>query len=354
VRSADHDVSDAVTALRQGRAVVLHGDRGELAGDHHLLLAAELASPHDVAFMVRHTSGFIRAILTQTDADRLELPAMYSLDRPPNSTSYAVTVDAGDNITTGISATDRCTTLRTLADPATVASQLRRPGHVVPVRAHDLGLIRRPGYAEAVVDLMRIAGLRPAGALSELVSDQGTPMSAAQADEFGRAHRLPVVSVSAILEHLVRTRSFLERVDEAHLAVGGDSPRVVAFRDRLDGQVSLALCAGRLDTADVPTLRVVHPDGQSAVHPDTGHGPAIVVYLGSANGSATAGAATLSPGTIESATVEEILVDLGVHHVHPVAGTRIDTDGWTRVAVRRAETASVPGRHPRLVRHQPT
>lgn len=335
MRSADHDVSDAVTALRQGRAVVLHGDRGELAGDYHLLLSAELASPHDVAFMVRHTSGFVRAILTQTDADRLELPAMYSLDRPPNSTSYAVTVDAGDNITTGISATDRCTTLRTLADQDTVASQLRRPGHVVPVRANDLGLIRRPGYAEAVVDLMRIAGLRPAGALSELVSDQGTPMSAEQADEFGRAHRLPVVSVAAILEHILRTESFVERVDESHLAVAGDSPRVVAFRDRLDGQVSLALCVGRLDTADVPALRVVHPapDGQQPTGGTIGHGPAIVVYLGSANGSANACAATLSPGTIESATVEQILVDLGVRHVHPVAGTRIDTETWTRVAV---------------------
>jgi 3,4-dihydroxy 2-butanone 4-phosphate synthase/GTP cyclohydrolase II len=320
---------DVTAALRRGRAVVLHGDHGELAGDYHLLLSAEKASPHDVAFLVRHTSGFVRAVLTETDADRLDLPPMYSAEHGTRGTRYAVTVDASDNVTTGISATDRCTTLRTLADPATVPGQLRRPGHVVPVRADDLGLIGRPGYAEAVVDLMRIAGLRPAGALSELVGEQGTPMSADEVAEFRRIHRTPVVSVADVLEHRLRTEPFVERVNESHLTIAGRSLRLVSFRGRLGGETHLALCFGTVDADQFPALYVVQPtpDGQTA-QPDlpigiAADGPTVVLHLGSANECAAA----LDPGTFRTALVHQILADLGVRGVRPSAraGTLVAT-----------------------------
>jgi 3,4-dihydroxy 2-butanone 4-phosphate synthase / GTP cyclohydrolase II len=299
------DVDAVAVALRQGRPVVLHGDRGELAGDHHLLLAAELATPHEVAFMVRHTSGFLRAVLTQADADRLELPLMYSA---PHRTPYAVAVDASDNVTTGISATDRATTLRTLADPATDAGRLRRPGHVIPVRASDLGLIGRPGYAEAVVDLMRMARLRPTGALSELVGEDGTPMTAAQRDEFCRTHQLPVVSVASVLEHRLSHETFVKRTNESHLDVTGTALRVVSFRSELGGHTHLALCVGRIDAGTAPPVHVVRTGGNPRIRTTA----AIVLYLDPAEGSAGPYAATLAPGALESILVDQILTDLGV------------------------------------------
>jgi 3,4-dihydroxy 2-butanone 4-phosphate synthase/GTP cyclohydrolase II len=322
------DVSTAVAALRAGGPVVLHGDRGELAGDHHLLLAAELATPHEVAFMVRHTSGFLRAILTQADADRLGLPLMYS---STHRTSYAVAVDASDNVTTGISATDRATTLRTLADPDTVAAQLRRPGHVIPVRANDQGLIGRPGYAEAVVDLMRIAGLRPAGALSELVGEDGTPVTVGQRDEFCRTYEMPVVSVAAVLEHRLDRESFVERTHESNLVVAGTPLRLVGFRSRLGGHTHLAVCVGRPDPDEALPLHIVRSGSPAidAAGPDS----AVVVYLNPAEGSESDCAATLHAGTLESMLVEQILVDLGVRQVRQTTeiGTLLATHPWTRV-----------------------
>jgi 3,4-dihydroxy 2-butanone 4-phosphate synthase / GTP cyclohydrolase II len=168
-------IEAAIESFGAGRPVVVVDDENrENEGD--LMFAAEKATPELMAFMVRHTSGFVCAPLTEEDADRLDLPPMYVTNQDRRGTAYTVTVDAREGITTGISAAERAHTVRLLADPATGPADLARPGHVVPLRAKAGGVLRRPGHTEAAIDLARLAGLHPAGVLCELVNDDGTMM----------------------------------------------------------------------------------------------------------------------------------------------------------------------------------
>ena len=168
-------IPEALAALRQGRPVIVADDEGrENEGD--VILAAESATQEWIAWTVRHSSGFICAPMTNEIADRLALPPMVALNEDPRGTAYTVTVDAADRLSTGISAADRAHTLRVLADPASVPANLSRPGHIVPLRAVDGGVRERDGHTEAAVDLMKLAGLVPVGAISEIVADDGEMM----------------------------------------------------------------------------------------------------------------------------------------------------------------------------------
>ncbi|MGB3893880.1 MAG: 3,4-dihydroxy-2-butanone-4-phosphate synthase, partial [Mycolicibacter sinensis] len=162
-------VERAVADIAAGKAVVVIDDEDrENEGD--LIFAAEKATPELVAFMVRYTSGYLCVPLDGAICDRLGLLPMYAVNQDKHGTAYTVTVDAKNNVGTGISASDRATTMRLLSDPGSVADDFTRPGHVVPLRAKDGGVLRRPGHTEAAVDLARMAGLQPAGAICEIVS----------------------------------------------------------------------------------------------------------------------------------------------------------------------------------------
>src|SRR4029077_13970178 len=157
-------VERALVDLAAGKAVLVIDDEDrENEGD--LIFAAQLATPELVAFLVRYTSGYICVPITEANADRLDLPPMFRVNQDRRGTAYTVTVDAREGISTGISASDRAHTIRLLADPATTSADLARPGHIVPLRARDGGVLRRPGHTEAAVDLARLAGLSPAGVL---------------------------------------------------------------------------------------------------------------------------------------------------------------------------------------------
>jgi len=164
-------IERAVADIAAGKAVVVVDDEDrENEGD--LIFAAEKATPELVAFMVRYTSGYLCVPLSGEDCDRLGLPPMYSTNQDKHGTAYTVTVDARVGIGTGISASDRAATMRLLADPDTGANDFTRPGHVVPLRAKEGGVLRRPGHTEAAVDLARMADLRPAGVICEIVSQK--------------------------------------------------------------------------------------------------------------------------------------------------------------------------------------
>src|SRR5262249_19108018 len=151
-------IDQAVADIAAGKAVIVVDDEDrENEGD--LIFAAELATPEMVAFMVRYTSGYICAPLSAEECDGLELPPMYHTNQDRRGTAYAVTVDAREGISTGISAADRTRTIRLLASPDTKPVDLARPGHVVPLRAKPGGVLRRPGHTEAAVDLATMAGL---------------------------------------------------------------------------------------------------------------------------------------------------------------------------------------------------
>jgi 3,4-dihydroxy 2-butanone 4-phosphate synthase/GTP cyclohydrolase II len=196
------DIPTAVQALREGKPVIVADDEGrENEGD--VFIAAELASQEWVAWMVRVTSGYICAPMTNEIADRLQLPPMVAVNQDPRGTAYTVTVDAADRLSTGISASDRAHTLRVLANPSSAPSDLIRPGHIIPLRAVDGGVQERDGHTEAAVDLMKLAGLTPVAALAEIVAEDGEMMRLPGLIELGESMDIPVVTIEALIAYIV-------------------------------------------------------------------------------------------------------------------------------------------------------
>jgi 3,4-dihydroxy 2-butanone 4-phosphate synthase / GTP cyclohydrolase II len=248
-------IEKAIDALAEGRAVVVVDDEGrENEGD--LIFPASSATPEQTAFMVRHTSGFICVGMTGADLDRLHLPPMTMINQDRKGTAYSVTVDARSVLSTGISATDRATTIRVLADTATTPEDLSRPGHVMPLRAVPGGVLRRPGHTEAAVDLVRMAGLPPAGALCELVNDDGTMMDAPACRDFCDEHGLLLVSIADLIRYRLATETLVERVADTHVPTEHGAFRAIGYRSRVDGSAHVALVKGDLADGQDVLVRV--------------------------------------------------------------------------------------------------
>ena len=189
---------DALAELRRGRPVLVVDDADrENEGD--VVLPAQLASDDWVAWTVRHSSGVLCAPMPADLADRLALPPMVIDNQDPRHTAYTVSVDARHGVTTGISASDRAKTLRLLADPATTAGDLVRPGHVFPLRARDGGVLERAGHTEAAVDLCRLAGLAPVGVIAEVVQDDGAMMRLPRLLALAAEHGLVTISIADLI-----------------------------------------------------------------------------------------------------------------------------------------------------------
>src|ERR1041384_7785094 len=191
------NIEQALAALWCGEFVVVADDVGrENEGD--LIVAAERLTPEAVAFMVRHTSGVVCVALPEDRLTALELPLMVAENHESHKTAFTVSVDLRHGTTTGISAADRCATIRALAIAETEASDLVRPGHVFPLRAHRRGVLGRRGHTEAAVDLTRLAGLRPAGALCELIDAEGGVMRGPELQRFAERHGFPFITIEEI------------------------------------------------------------------------------------------------------------------------------------------------------------
>ena len=252
---ARNSVEQALEQLRAGRPIVVIDDENrENEGD--MIFAAGLATAELTAFMTRYTSGYICVGMTAHDLDRLDLPPMARVNEDRRGTAYAVTVDSKDIESTGISAKDRARTIKVLADSATEAWELSRPGHVVPLRAVEGGVLRRAGHTEAAVDLTRMAGLHPAGALCEMVNDDGTMMKAAQCRQFCDEHQLALVSIADIIRFRLRSESHVVRVVEVPLPTEYGDFRAVAYRSDLDGSEQVALVTGDIGDGSEVLTRV--------------------------------------------------------------------------------------------------
>jgi 3,4-dihydroxy 2-butanone 4-phosphate synthase/GTP cyclohydrolase II len=250
-----NSIEQAIDQLRAGRPIVVIDDEDrENEGD--LIFAASLATPELTAFMIRHTSGYICVGMTGDDLDRLELPPMAAVNEDRRGTAYAVTVDAKDVESTGISAKDRARTIKVLADSATEPWELTRPGHVVPLRAVEGGVLRRAGHTEAAVDLARLAGVHPAGALCEMVNDDGTMMNAAQCREFCDEHELVLVSIADLIRHRRQSESHVTKVVDIPLPTEFGMFRAVAYRNEIDGSEHIAMVAGDLGDGEQVLVRV--------------------------------------------------------------------------------------------------
>jgi 3,4-dihydroxy 2-butanone 4-phosphate synthase/GTP cyclohydrolase II len=249
------DVAAAIEAIRAGRPVVVVDDEDrENEGD--LIFAAQRASQETVGFMIRWTSGYICVAMRGHDLDRLGLPPMTLVNEDRKGTAYAVTVDARDVKATGISAEDRARTIKVLADTATEPWELTRPGHVVPLRAMEGGVLRRPGHTEAAVDLARLAGLTPAGALCELVNEDGSMMRAPECRAFADAHDLVMISIADLIAHIRHNERQIEKAADTLMPTEYGDFRAVGYRSRVDGVEHVALVYGEIGDGEDLLVRV--------------------------------------------------------------------------------------------------
>ena len=248
-------IAAAIEAIGAGRPVVVVDDEDrENEGD--LIFGAQCATPELTGFMIRYTSGYICVGMEGDTLDRLSLPPMTAVNEDSKGTAYAVSVDARDVESTGISAADRALTIRTLADPGTQPQDLTRPGHVMPLRAVSGGVLRRAGHTEASVDLARMAGLVPAGALCELVNDDGSMMRAPQCRAFADTHGLVMISIRDLIAYRRASERFVERGAEAALPTLHGDFRIIGYRNLLDGIDHVALVKGDIGDGDGILVRV--------------------------------------------------------------------------------------------------
>lgn len=240
-------VERAVAEIARGRAVIVVDDEDrENEGD--LIFAAEKATPELMAFLVRNSSGYVCATLSQEAARRLRLSPMVALSEDPRGTAYAVTCDANTG-TTGISAASRAETVRRLADPATLPDDLVRPGHIVPLIARPNGVLARPGHTEASIDLAVAAGLNPCGVLCEVVSVEH-PTEMARTPELRQIadrNGLAMISIDQLIRWRRSRENTVERVVETRLPTEAGEFRAIAFRNTITGIEHLALVCGSPD-----------------------------------------------------------------------------------------------------------
>jgi len=240
-------IERAIADLAQGKAVVVVDDEDrENEGD--LIFAAQMATPELVSFMVRYTSGYICVPLTEGECDRLDLPPMHHTNADSFRTAFTVTVDAKEGITTGISATDRARTIRLLADPAAGPYDFTRPGHVLPLRAREGGVLRRPGHTEAAVDLARLAGLAPAGALCEIVSqkDDGDMARGDELAVFAADHDLTLITIADLIAYRRRFEKHVVRVAQARIPTRHGEFLAFGYDSLLDGIEHIAMVRGNV------------------------------------------------------------------------------------------------------------
>ena len=284
----------AISEIAAGRAVVVVDDEDrENEGD--LIFAAELATPELVAFTVRYSSGVICVALPGDTCDRLALPPMYRVNEDRKGTAFTVTVDAKEGITTGISAAERTRTITVLADPAAGPEDLTRPGHVFPLRAREGGVLVRPGHTEAAVDLTALAGLSPAGALCEIVNDDGSMARLPELRVFARRHRLALISIADLIAYRRRSEVQIRKVAQARLPLPQGVFQAVGYISTVTNRELIALVYGDIgDGADV--LVRVHsecltgdvlgslrcdcgPQLQAALHAVAAEGRGVVLYI---------------------------------------------------------------------------
>ena len=252
-----NSVEEVLEDFRNGKIVIVVDDEDrENEGD--FIVAAEKVTPEIVNFMLKNGRGVLCAPLSEERCAQLELNMMEENNTSLLGTPFTVTVDLlGHDCSTGVSIHDRAATLNALADPATRPCDLGRPGHINPLRARQKGVLRRPGHTEAAVDLARMAGLQPAGALIEIMNEDGTMARMPQLLEIARKYDLKIISIADIIAYRLREESIIERGETADMPTEWGHFRITAFRQKSNGLEHMALTKGEW-TPDEPVLLRVH------------------------------------------------------------------------------------------------
>ncbi len=250
-------IEDALDDIRNGKLVVVVDDEDrENEGD--LIGAAELATPDSVNFMAREARGLMCVAITRERAAALDLPMMEARNTSLYETPFTVSVDLREGTTTGISAADRAATIRALAAPESAPRDFARPGHIFPLRAQAGGVLRRAGHTEAAVDLARLAGLRPAGVLIEVMDEDGTMARVPALRAYARRHGLRLITIKDLIAYRMRTETLVQKVVEVDLPTDRGGFRLAAYEEVLTGDVHLALTKGGPFDPETPVLARVH------------------------------------------------------------------------------------------------
>ncbi|MEQ8603669.1 MAG: 3,4-dihydroxy-2-butanone-4-phosphate synthase [Marivibrio sp.] len=248
-------IEKAVAEIAAGRPVVVVDDEDrENEGD--LIMAAEKATPESVAFIVRHTSGILCTPIEGRQAKALNLQPMVAENDAPLSTAFTVSIDYRHGLTTGISAEERCNTVRALANPNVGAADFVRPGHIFPLVAKDGGVLIRTGHTEAAVDLAKLAGCAPAGLICELVNDDGSVKKGADLESFAREHDLALVSIDDLIAYRQKREKLVERLDERMTDTAIGPMRAITYSTQYDQAEHVALVYGDIEGREDVLVRL--------------------------------------------------------------------------------------------------
>lgn len=250
-------VEDALADIAQGKFVVVSDDEDrENEGD--LICAAELVTPEMLNFMVTQARGWVCLALTQEKARALNLPLMVENNTESQQTAFTITVDADKKfgVTTGISASDRATTIRVAVNPEAKPEDLRRPGHISPLVARDGGVLRRAGHTEAAVDLARMAGLTPAGVICEILNEDGTMARVPHLKEFARRNNLKFINIAQLIAYRLKQERFVKRETVVRMPSAFGDFNLYCYRNTLDDSCHLALVKGDITGKENVLIRV--------------------------------------------------------------------------------------------------
>ena len=248
-------IAEALEDFKEGKFVIVVDDEDrENEGD--LICAAEKITPEMVNFMLKEARGLLCAPITQSRCQELELPHQVQENTSMLGTPFTITVDKLEGCTTGVSANDRAATIRALADPESTPQTFGRPGHINPLYAQDNGVLRRSGHTEAAIDLCRLAGLYPAGALMEIMNDDGTMARMPQLQEFSKKHGLKIITIKDLIAYRLQTESLVEKGVEVDMPTDYGHFRIIPFRQKSNGLEHVALIKGEWKENEPILVRV--------------------------------------------------------------------------------------------------
>ena len=250
-----NSIDEILADIRAGKMVIIMDDEDrENEGD--LVMAAESVRAEDVNFMARYARGLICLTLTGDRCRQLRLPLMVSHTHLDHSTNFTVSIEAAEGVTTGISAHDRAQTIRAAVKRDARPEDLRQPGHIFPLMAQAGGVLTRAGHTEAGCDLARLAGMEPAAAIVEILNDDGTMARRPDLEKFAQLHQLKIGTIADLIRYRLEKERSVERISEQQIQTEFGPFQMLCYEDHVNRTVHLALVRGRLDSGDVPLVRV--------------------------------------------------------------------------------------------------
>jgi len=255
-KSQTISVEQAIKNVKAGKLIIIVDDEDrENEGD--LMVAAEKVTPEIINFMTKHGRGLICMPLKEKRLTELEIPLMVRDNTAPFQTAFTVSIDAKKGVTTGISAYDRAKTVLTAIDSKTRPTDLTRPGHIFPLQAQEGGVLERAGQTEATLDITRLAGLRPAGVICEVMNEDGTMARMPQLEEFSRVHDIPILTIADLIKYRMRHERLVNKIEEADLPTKFGHFKVMIFEDSIHKEQHIALVKGEIKK-DEPILVRAH------------------------------------------------------------------------------------------------